>query len=58
MTTGRLVALRLYAATLGRVAVFDRLLRRILVRWLITGRPADARYVAASDYFDPKELDR
>ncbi|MBI4609469.1 MAG: hypothetical protein HY726_10700 [Candidatus Rokubacteria bacterium] len=58
MTTWRLIWLRLYAITLGRLAGFDRLLRRGLVWWLITRRPPEERYVAASNYFDPKELER
>jgi hypothetical protein len=58
MTTGRLVGLRLYGLTFGRLAVFDRLLRRVLIARFITRRPPEDRYVAASRYFDVSELDR
>ena len=55
MTTGKLIMLRTYNVTLGRWAVFSRLLRKMLVTALVTGKRD--RYVPASKYFDPKELD-
>jgi hypothetical protein len=56
MTPIRMMLLRLYALTLGRFAVCERLVRRILVYWLISRRPRDRRYVAASSYFDVDDL--
>ena len=55
MTTGKLIVLRLYGMTLGRFACFSRLLRRVLVRLLITGRKE--KYVASSRFFDMNELE-
>lgn len=58
MTPARLVALRLYGLTLGRLPVFERLLRRVGVHWLVRRRTAATRYVAASRYFDFRDVDR
>jgi hypothetical protein len=55
MTTGKLLALRTYNVTLGRWTFFSRLLRKVLLRALVTGKRE--KYVPASRYFDPKELD-
>ncbi len=54
MTPLRLVILRLYCITLGRVRFFSRLLRKILVRILITGK--EEKYVASSKFFDWRDL--
>ena len=53
MTTGRLMLLRAFNVTLGRFAPISCLLRSVLVRVLVKGKD---RYVAASRYFDPREL--
>lgn len=58
MTPARLVALRVYGLTVGRVPVFERLLRRVAVHWLVRRRPTATRYVAASRYFDFRDVDR
>jgi hypothetical protein len=54
MTTWKLILLRLFNITLGRIAFIARTLRRVLVRALITGK--SKKYVASSRFFDPKEL--
>jgi len=58
MTTTRLLALRLYMGTLGRLPVFERLLRRALVMLLITRRSPAERYGAATRYFDIADVHR
>ncbi len=55
MTTSRLIALRLYNMTLGRVPFFSRLLRAVLLRILVL-RPKN-KYGASSRYFTPDQLD-
>ncbi len=56
MTTARLIALRTFSATLGRIPAASRLLRRSLTAVLITKR-SENRYVATSRFFDWKDLD-
>lgn len=58
MTTGRLVILRGFNATLGRSAWMNAVMRRILVAVLIRRRPPGEKYVASSRFFDIGELDR
>ncbi len=58
MTPTRLILLRVFNLTLGRSETLARLLRRALVSVLIRRRPPEARYVASSRYFHPRELDR
>lgn len=55
MTAGRLLALRLFNVTLGRLDSFAGLLREALVQRLIVSRKD--RYVATSRYFDVQELE-
>jgi len=57
MTTGRLIALRLFNVTLGRFAAFDGLLRALLVRQMIQLASNEEKYVASSRFFDPRELE-
>ncbi len=57
MTPFRLIALRLFNITLGRTALANALLRRVLVKWLIERRPQGDRYMASSRFFDPRELE-
>ncbi len=55
MTSFRLILLRAYNLTLGRVPIFSSLLRKVLLRMLIYNKKD--KYVASSGYFDLKELD-
>lgn len=55
MTPAKLIALRLYAVTLGGIPAFSRLLKRALIRVLITSQ--DKKYVASSRFFVPDELE-
>lgn len=55
MTTPKLILLRIYAITLGRVPLFSKLLRKILVRTLITDKKINA-YNASANYFDWDDL--
>ena len=55
MTPARLILLRLYCLTLGRLSVFSTLLRKMLVSLLITRKQTP--YVASSRYFTLDELD-
>lgn len=55
MTAGRLLALRLFSVTLGRLDFFARLLKEVLIRRLIVGHKN--RYTATSRYFDVRELE-
>lgn len=57
MTTGRLIALRLFNVTLGRSAMANRVLRRVLVHMLISGRGKSDRYMASARFFQMDELD-
>ena len=54
MTTGKLLALRIYNVTLGRWTLFSKILRKLLVRLLVTKQ--QEKYVPASRYFDPKDI--
>jgi hypothetical protein len=54
MTTWKLILLRLFNITLGRVELFAQTLRKVLVRVLIADK--QERYVASSRYFDLKDL--
>jgi hypothetical protein len=56
MSTGKLVALRLFTLTLGRSPLANRVLRRLLVEVLVHRRARGEKYVASSRYFDPREL--
>lgn len=56
MTTGRLIALRLFNISLGRSAWANKVLRRILVRVLIGRKKQGARYMASSRFFQMSEL--
>ena len=56
MKTYELIVLRLYMVTLGRIAFFAHLLRRILVRVLVKGRRSGG-YHASSRFFSVSELD-
>lgn len=58
MTTARLIAFRIFGATLGRIAWLNRLTRWLLVEILIRRRPASRRYVASARFFEPSQLDR
>jgi len=54
MTSFRLICFRLYNISFGRLSFFSGILRKVLVKNLITKRKD--KYVASSKYFDPKEL--
>jgi len=54
MTTWKLILLRLFNITLGRVELIARALRKVLVRLLITNKRE--KYVASSRFFDVKDL--
>ena len=56
MTTARLIALRVYVLTVGRSRFGGRLLRRLLVKNLVTSRLPGKRYVSSARFFDPREL--
>ena len=55
MTTPRLIMLRLYNITLGRINVFALILKKILIHVLIVGKKD--KYVASSKFFDFNDLD-
>jgi hypothetical protein len=55
MTTNKLLLLRFYNTTLGRVAFFSGILRKMLVRILI--RKSEKKYLASSNFFDWKDID-
>ena len=57
MTPARLIALRLFNISLGRLAVFNRLLRKSLVKALISKAKHGAKYNASSRFFVTSELD-
>jgi len=56
MTTTRLLILRLFNITFGRIGALNRVLRKVLVRGLIQSKKPGERYVASSRFFDPREL--
>lgn len=55
LDTKRLVLLRIYNVTFGRSAFFSRLLKKLLVRQLVTIKKEI--YSATSKYFDMRELE-
>jgi hypothetical protein len=57
MTTSKLLALRVYNATLGRTNWGASLLRYLLVRVLVESKSNQSRYVASSRYFGYDELE-
>jgi hypothetical protein len=57
MTSGKLIVLRLYNLTFGRIAFCSRLLRAVLVWLLVTTKDDKERYVASSRYFGFDELE-
>ena len=54
MTTSRLIMLRLYNITLGRINTFAIILKKILIHVLIVGKKE--KYVASSKFFDFKDF--
>lgn len=54
MTTIRLLLLRCYGLTFGRIPAFSFLLKKLLIKVLIRGRRD--KYVAATKYFDSRDL--
>lgn len=54
MSTTRLILLRLYLLTFGRMELFSRLLRRVMV-WLLIERPSQL-HVPSSRFFTPDQL--
>ena len=56
MTTMRLLILRTYCLTLGRIPGGSALLRWMLV-WALMRR-GGRKYLAASRYFDPADLEQ
>lgn len=55
MTPGKLVLLRLYGLSLGRVPAAAQLLRKAIVKKVVLDQRRDP-YVASSRFFDPAEL--
>jgi len=55
MTTNKLLLLRLYNITAGRFAFFSNMLRKILVRILIS--KSKQKYFASSNFFDWKDIE-
>jgi len=58
MSPFKLMALRLWCLTIGSSDFGMRVLRRGLVRILITSRKGDQRYNASSRFFTPGEFSR
>jgi hypothetical protein len=56
MTPGKHLLLRIYVLTVGRFPLFSRLLRRIMVTFLIEKKKDDP-YVPSSRFFDFSEFD-
>lgn len=56
MSTPKLLLLRVYNISIGRVALFDRLLRWLLVKVLVHSKKRGDKYVASSRFFDVNEL--
>ena len=56
MSTGKLIFLRFYNVTFGRIRIFTWLLRKALLKMLIA-KDVEKRYVASSKYFDFRELE-
>jgi len=55
MTTSKLIILRLFNITLGRVPLFSRGLKSLLIMILITKRKK-SKYVASSRFFGWRDL--
>ena len=55
MTPVKLIALRVYNISLGRIPLFSKILKRALILTFI--KKKSGRYVASSRYFNPGELD-
>ena len=55
LTPVKLVVLRTFNVTFGRFAWADRLLRRLLLLFLV--KKADVPYVQSARFFAPDELD-
>jgi len=57
MTPVKLILFRLFNITLGRFKFFNRLLRRLLEKKLITNKEK-SKYVASAQFFDFRELEK
>jgi hypothetical protein len=57
MTPVRLLVLRIFNLTLGRLVFFNRMLRGALLKRLIHSQKDKHRYTASSRFFDPREMD-
>ncbi len=55
MTPAKIIILRLYSVTFGRIDFFAGLLKDILVRTMVLN--SKKSYVATSRFFDPKDLE-
>jgi hypothetical protein len=55
MTTNKLILLRLYNITFGRLPFFSKILHEYLVKLLIT--KGKKKYFATSNFFDWSDLD-
>jgi hypothetical protein len=55
MTPAKLITLRLYAVTLGRIPAFSRLLKCALIHAMIASQAR--KYVASSRFFVPDDLE-
>ncbi|WP_169725373.1 hypothetical protein [Fundidesulfovibrio putealis] len=56
MSTPKLIALRLFNITFGRVELCTSLLRKALIWRYVTARPAASRYSPTSKFFEMAEL--
>jgi len=54
MTTKKLIFLRIYNLTFGKIPFFSRLLKKFLIVFLIKNKKE--KYVASSRFFNWKEL--
>jgi len=54
MNSIQMLSLRAWSISFGRLALCSRLLKKILVMFLIHGRKK--KYVAAAEYFDLKKF--
>jgi hypothetical protein len=55
MSTRKMILLRIFNITLGRIPFFSRLLRKFLVKIMIKNKKD--KYVASSKFFDWKDLE-
>ena len=55
MTSTKMIILRLYSMTLGRMDFFAGLLKDLLVKKMVLN--SKKSYVATSRFFDPKDLE-